>query len=67
MTPPERFCTFCIRHGKQVRATHVAGAASGLEWYECGAHGPDENIAGERRTGLVPIADWFRRLPGFDG
>jgi hypothetical protein len=65
MKPPDRPCTVCRLRGQDIRATHVAASASGLEWYECGEHGPDEHV--ERRTGLVTIVDWFRRLPGFEG
>ncbi len=70
MKPPERFCTICNAKGQQVVATHVAASATGLEWYECGAHEPGDHDAefgfGEQRVGLVLLVDWFRRIPGFD-
>jgi hypothetical protein len=66
MKHPERPCTICmLDKDERVPATHVAGAADGMEWYECSRHGEREHPCGFVRTGRVPIAEWFRRVPGF--
>lgn len=65
MKHPERYCTVCVARGRTVVATQVAAAAGGLEWYECNDHGPTDNVATVERVGLVPIAEWFRRVPGY--
>lgn len=54
-----RPCTVCIARAVRVDATHVAATASGGEWYECGEHEPTDNLSGERRVQLTPIAEWF--------
>ena len=46
-------------NGKQVEATHVASDADGLQWFECAAHEPTDNVGQMRRVSLVPIANWF--------
>jgi hypothetical protein len=55
-----RNCTGCLPSGKRERARFVARSADGMEWFECGAHGPTENVAGVKRTKLTPIAQWYR-------
>lgn len=52
---PERSCTKC---GKPAR--YVAADELGLEWFECGDHGPLDNLAEVERVSLTPIDDWFR-------
>lgn len=64
-----RPCTVCRGlRGVHVAASHVARAADGLEWFECGAHEPTDNVAGVERARLTPIAEWFAShglpLPG---
>lgn len=63
---PERPCTTCLGKGERVAATHVAADATGLEWFECDrGHTITDNLARTIRTGRVPIAEWFRRVPGW--
>ena len=54
-------CTTCLAKSKLVEARFVAGDADGLEWYECGQHKPDDNLAGVTRQSLTPIAEWRKR------
>ena len=63
MSHPERPCTVCmLKDGVHVPATFVAGAAGGMEWYECSGHGENDHPCGFKRTGRVAIAEWFRRV-----
>lgn len=69
MNERARPCTVCLGlRGLRVEASFVAGAADGLEWFECGAHEPTDNLASSARTSLTPIAQWFAShglpLPG---
>ncbi len=57
-----RNCTVCLANDVRRPATHVARAASGFEWFECGQHGPGDNLAYQPRVALEPIADWFDRV-----
>lgn len=63
MKNPGRNCTVCLRHRTQVAARFVAKDAEGMEWYECGEHEPDDNVAGVVRVSLTPIDEWFARIP----
>ena len=57
-----RSCTVCLARDRRVPATHVAtDMPTGLQWYECGAHEPTDNVAETTRIRLEPIADWFAR------
>lgn len=60
MTTPERSCTKC---GKP--ALFVAADELGLEWFECGDHGPFDNLAEVERVSLTPIDQWFRQMNVF--
>jgi ATP-binding cassette subfamily B protein len=53
--------TFLIE-ALQGRELLVAHDASGLEWFECGGHGPTDNVAGVKRTELESIGTWFARM-----
>lgn len=53
-----RFCGQCLVGGVKSPALYVASDAEGLEWYECGEHFPDDNVAGVTRTKLTPLAQW---------
>lgn len=58
-----RPCTVCLGlRGLRVAASHVARAADGLEWFECGQHEPTENVARVLRVRLTPIAEWFASM-----
>ena len=62
----KRICTTCASLGKRVEAKFVAaerGPAelSELLWFECGEHGPTDNVAGVKREGLEPIDAFFAR------
>lgn len=63
-----RSCTVCLARDIRRPATHVAHDGDRQEWFECGEHGPTDNLAETTRVGLEPIADWFARhrlpLPG---
>lgn len=61
MSAPDRPCTQC---GKP--AAFVAADDVGLEWFECGEHGPADNLAGVDRVSLTPIDQWFQDR-GLDG
>lgn len=62
-----RRCTVCGLNGKTVPSTHIATAKSGMQWFECGSHGPDDHAvafggdAGETRVALEPLVAWFAR------
>jgi hypothetical protein len=47
------------------------GMGNRSQWFECGDHGPIDNVAGVERQSLEPITAWFDRhalpLPGDDG
>ncbi len=62
MENPGRNCTVCNAKGKRRPAKYVATAADGLQWYECEAHAPDDNLADSLRVRLEPIDDWFRAI-----
>jgi len=49
----------CLGSKAQVAATHVARDDSGLEWFECGNHEPDDNVAGTMRISLIPLEVWY--------
>jgi len=51
----ERNCTKC---GKPAR--FVAADDLGLEWFECGDHGPRDNVAEVDRISLTAIDQWFK-------
>lgn len=78
-----RTCTVCNGRGKTGRpAAFVAsgplamfaglppsaGDGGRMQWFECGEHGPTDNLADVTREILEPIAEWFDRhsmpLPG---
>jgi len=72
MKHPVRYCTICMGKGLgQIVATHVAGDADGMEWFECTGHGPTDHFCYTEgdvefvRKGLVEIGEWFRRVPGY--
>lgn len=56
-----RFCTGCLGRGIRRPATHIAGDASGLQWFECGEHAPSDNLAETERVTLEPLEAWFER------
>lgn len=61
MTEQRRDCHSCNAHGRRgVRATHVAGDRSGLQWYECGQHARTDNSLHVKRTTLQPLEQWLR-------
>jgi hypothetical protein len=39
-----RACTVCMAAGVRKAATHVATAQDGLQWFECGEHGPNDHF-----------------------
>lgn len=53
----EPSCTNC-----GAPARYVAGDDSGLQWFECGEHTADDNLAGSPRTTLEPLEEWRSRL-----
>ncbi len=73
----KRICTTCASRGQQVEAKFVASeggpTALALQWFECAAHGPSDNVAGVYRETLEPIDAVLARagipidaLPDFD-
>ena len=55
-----RTCTVCNAKDKLGKvALYVARGADGGEWFECGIHGADDNVAKVWRVALTPIAEWF--------
>lgn len=55
-----RLCLMCYCRGKRdVVSTMVSRDATGLEWFECEAHGPIDNLAGVVRVSSQPINDWL--------
>jgi hypothetical protein len=54
-------CLQCRTRGKRRTADTVAGAADGLEWFECGDHEPTDNIGGVTRVRSEPLKDWRAR------
>lgn len=63
MQNPGRNCTVCLANNARVDARFVATAADGLQWYECGEHEADDNVARTLRVSLEPIDEWFARIP----
>lgn len=60
MWTSERFCTVCNAKGNRGRvATFVATAGDGLQWFECGAHEPLDNVAQVERVSLQPIEEFM--------
>lgn len=56
-----RNCTTCLAANIRRPATHVARDADGLEWFECGGHGPTDNVAETKRVALEQLGAWFDR------
>ncbi len=54
-------CLMCQRREKRVTANTVATAADGVQWFECGAHEPTDNIAGTTRVHSESIETWRAR------
>lgn len=54
-------CLMCQRREKRVVADTVATAADGLQWFECSAHEPTDNIAGTTRVHSENIEVWRTR------
>jgi hypothetical protein len=52
----DRRCTYC-----GAPARFVASAGS-LSWFECGGHGPTENLAAVIRDRLEPLDLWRARM-----
>jgi hypothetical protein len=64
-----RWCNACrARHSIRKPALFVARDSEGLEWFECDAHDPTDNLAETVRVVREPIGEWFDRhelpLPG---
>jgi hypothetical protein len=61
---PGRKCTVCTWKGSpQVLALYVATCAEGLQWFECDAHSPTDNVNQKIRVRLDPIDSWFAAIP----
>lgn len=65
LEPLKVVCTVCMARDVKVPATNVATSADGSQWYECGAHGPEEHgkefASDEQRVDLEDLTAWRRR------
>ena len=58
----EYFCTGCMGKGIKVRATLVVGDKHGCQWFECGNHGPLDNLAETERVTSVDLGEWKKMI-----
>jgi hypothetical protein len=60
-------CTVCSMRGRNVPATHVAGAISSdpsrhIQWFECSAHNANDNHLDVVRTYHATLGEWMATI-----